>query len=55
VQNTFPEENSLLESRGLNPIFSTLWFNLFKGMAGRRGREEKMKCSRLHENEKTGL
>jgi hypothetical protein len=55
VQNTFLEENSLLESRGLNPIFSSLWFNLFKGMVGGRGREEKMKCSRLEENEKMGL
>jgi len=49
-----PWRDSLLYSTGLNPIFSTLWFNIFKGTVGRMERGRRCNTGHYRENEKAG-
>jgi len=46
--------NSLLYCIGLNPIFSTLWFNILKGAVGRMKRGRRYNTGHYRENEKAG-
>jgi hypothetical protein len=49
-----PWRYSLLYSIGLNAIFGTLWFNIFKGTVGRMKRGRRCNTGHYRENEKAG-